>query len=329
MRKTHDTRGQSCAERRDHYQEVTDKVIAALERGTKPWRQPWDDNRCGGPELPVNGATGRAYHGINVLVLAMSSFAFGGGDPRFCTYKQAAERGWQVRKGERGTQVFFFKRLQVTDEAAAPEAEHRTRHVPLLKAHTVFHASQLDGVPPYVAPGVVEAPWRRPEAAALILGNSGATIRTGGNRAFYVPSADYINLPNDGAFDSPFRWAAVVLHEASHWAGGPDRLNRDLSGRFGSRSYAAEELVAELASVFIGAVLGLPCDIPDHADYVAEWITILRGDRREIFRAAAAAQKAADYLLAFHPDYAHAAEAAGDPDSGAGAPVAPEMRDAA
>ena len=122
--------GTPFTDRRDHYQEVTDKIVAALENGTKPWQQPW---KSGSPGMPVNGATGRRYHGINVLLLAMTSFALGG-DPRFCSYKQAADRGWQVRKGERGTTVLFFKRMLVEDRDAAPDAEDRTKAIPMLRA---------------------------------------------------------------------------------------------------------------------------------------------------------------------------------------------------
>ena len=100
------------AEHRDHHQEVTDRIIAALEGGTKPWQQPWSRDAAARPLAPMNPTTGRKYHGINTLVLAMSAFAMGG-DPRFCSYKQAGDRGWQVKRGERGTTVFFFKRMEV------------------------------------------------------------------------------------------------------------------------------------------------------------------------------------------------------------------------
>ena len=183
--------GRTSAERRDHYQEVTDRIIAALEAGTKPWRRPWDENRAGGPAMPINLVTGRRYRGVNVLVLAMSAFAFGNGDPRFCSYKQAADRGWQVRRGEKGTTVFFFKRMQIEDRDAPPEAEDRTKHIPLLRAFTVFNAAQIDGVPPYVAPDITAAPWRRPEAADIILRNSGVPVRIGGEKAFYSPTARF------------------------------------------------------------------------------------------------------------------------------------------
>jgi antirestriction protein ArdC len=296
--------GKPFTDRRDHYQEVTDQIIAALEAGTRPWRQPW---KSGSPGLPINATTGRPYHGINVLVLAMTSFALGG-DPRFCSYKQASDRGWQVRKGERGTTVFFFKRMLVEDRNAAPEAEDRTKAIPMLRAYTVFNGSQIEGIPDYIAPDVTDAPWRRPEAADIILSNSKAVIRIGGDRAFYSPSLDFIQLPEPSSFESPEAFASTALHEASHWSGAKDRLDRDLTGRFGSAGYAQEELRAELASVFLGKVVDLPCDIPNHANYIGSWIAKLKEDKREIFRAASDAQRIADYLLAFHPDYADQAE---------------------
>ena len=299
-------------ERRDHYQDVTDRIIAALESGTKPWQQPWNDELAGAPAMPVNAATGRRYHGINVLVLAMSSFAFGNGDPRFCSYRQAADRGWQVRKGERGTTVFFFKRMEVVDSSASPGAEERTKRIPMLRAYTVFNGAQLDGIDPYVPPSAAEAPWRRPEAADLILRNSGAMVRIGGERAFYSPTLDFIHLPAEQSFHNPQSWSAVALHELGHWTSAPHRLNRDIKNKFGSEAYAQEELRAELASVFIGATLGLPCDIPNHASYIASWVEGLKRNKREIFRAASDAQKIADYLLAFHPDYVRATASDGD-----------------
>jgi antirestriction protein ArdC len=301
-------------ERRDHYQEVTDRIIAALEAGTKPWRRPWDENLAGGPTMPINAVTGRKYHGINVLVLAMSAFALGNGDPRFCSYKQATSRGWQVRGGEKGTTVFFFKRMQIEDRDAPPEAEDRTKHIPLLRAYTVFNAAQIDGIEPYVAPDVGEAPWRRPEAADVILRNSGVTVRIGGDQAFYSPTLDFCQLPPECAFESPQSWAATALHEAAHSTGHHTRLNRDLTGRYGSARYAMEEVRADLASVFMGAELGLPCDIPNHASYLGYWIDVLKRDKREVFRAAADAQKIADYLLQFHPDFAAQASTADETD---------------
>lgn len=292
------------AARRDHYQEITDRIVAALETDVAPWRKPWDPDKAGGPLSPINAATGRRYRGINVVLLGMSQFSFASGDPRFCSYKQAKEKGWQVRAGEKGTTVFFYKQFSVEDRDAPADAEDRTRRIPLLRAYTVFNASQIDGIAPFAPPTVEEAPWRRFGAADVILRNSKAVVRIGGDRAFYSPATDHIQLPPENAFKSPAGLAAVQIHELVHWSAAPHRLNRDLSGRFGSTNYAREELVAELGSCLVNSELGLPTEIENHANYIASWIKNLKDDKREIFRAAAAAQKAADYCLAFHPEFA-------------------------
>jgi N-terminal domain of anti-restriction factor ArdC len=145
---------------RDHYQAVTDRIIAALEAGTPPWRRPWDPDKAGGPATPRNAATDQRYRGINVLTLGMSALAFSSGDPRWATYKQAEDQGWQVRKGERGMTGYFFKRLEVRDDTQPDGGEETVRRIPLLRAFTLFHASQIDGVPAYVPPTIEEAPWR-------------------------------------------------------------------------------------------------------------------------------------------------------------------------
>jgi antirestriction protein ArdC len=149
-------RSRNAAQRRDHYAEVTERVITALEAGIPPWRQPWDPDKADTPTMPRNAVTGARYRGINILTLGMSALAFGGGDPRWATYKQAAELGWQVRKGECGTTAFFFKPMEVRDTKARPDDEETTKRIPLLRAFTLFHASQIDGMPVFV-PSTVEA----------------------------------------------------------------------------------------------------------------------------------------------------------------------------
>lgn len=291
-------------ERRDHYAEVTARMIEALEAGAPPWRRPWDPDQAGGPAMPRNAVTGVRYRGVNTILLGMSPLAFGSADPRWATYKQAAERSWQVKHGERGTTAYFFKRLEVRDgNAGAGEGEDATRRIPLLRAFTLFHASQIEGVPAYVAPTVAEAPWRAPDAVDTIVANSGAVIRIGGERAFYSPATDHIQMPPPGAFPTAAGWSSVLIHECSHWTGAPSRLNRDLRTRFGSHDYAREEVRAELGQVFVCSELGLPCDFSNAAAYLASWLETLRSDRKEVFRAAADAQRIADYLLAFHPAY--------------------------
>jgi antirestriction protein ArdC len=204
---------------RDHYQDVTDRIIAALEAGVVPWRKAWQATRCGGP---FNPTTRRVYRGINRILLDLCQVLHKEGDPRWCSYRQALVRGWQVRRGESGTRIYFFKALEI-DEAGASgdrpgEDRDDKRVIHLLRAYTVFHASQIDGIPSYVAPDADASPWRRPEAVQTILENSGADIRTGGNRAFYDPARDFIVLPPAHAFAQADGWAATAMHEAAHYA---------------------------------------------------------------------------------------------------------------
>lgn len=285
---------------RDHYAEITNRIVTALEAGVKPWVRPWDETAAAGPMAPINAVTGKAYRGINTVILGMDPRAFETGDPRWATYKQGAEKGWQVRKGEKATTIFFFKPLKIEDE----KAEDGERIIAMMRAFAVFHASQFDGIPARVKPTVTEAPWTMPDAAAIILKNSGAVIREGGNRAFYSPGTDHIQLPPTGSYKTAGDAAATALHELAHWTGAPHRLNRDLTGRFGSNAYAQEELRAELASVFTGSTIGIPTEIANHASYIGSWIKTLKEDKREIFRAAADAQRITDMQLGFHPDYA-------------------------
>ena len=296
-------RSDAASEPRDHYAAVTAQIIAALEAGTPPWRRPWDLDRAGGPAMPHNASTGARYRGINALVLGMSPLAWMTCDPRWATYKQSGDHGWQVRKGSRGTPGFFYKKIEVGDRNEGSDDGRKV--IPLLRSFTLFHASQIEGIPPYVAPGVEEAPWREPEAAATIARNSRAVVRVGGDRAFYAPATDHVQIPPTVAFRSPSAYASVLLHELGHWSGNKERLNRDLSGKFGSPDYAREELRAELAQVMICSELGLvDCDFANGAAYIGDWLGALRDDKKEVFRAASDAQRIADYLLAFHPAYA-------------------------
>jgi antirestriction protein ArdC len=286
--------------RRDAMQEFANLIVAELEKGVKPWVRPWDPDKAGGPQAPFNPVTGKRYHGINVLILGMDLRAFQSGDPRWMTYQQAQGNDWQVRKGEKSTTIFFSKPYEVDDE----ENEDGRKTVRILKHYAVFHASQIDGIPAYKSPTFEEAPWARPEAADIILKSSGAIVRIGGDRAFYSPSTDHIQLPPEHAFRGPPEFASTALHELGHWTGHPSRLNRDMQSRFGSAAYAMEELRAELASAFVASELGIPTDIPQHASYIANWIKPLKDDKREIFRAAADAQRIVDMVLSFHPEYA-------------------------
>jgi antirestriction protein ArdC len=287
-------------ERRDPIQETADTIIAALEKGVKPWQRPWDQSKCVGTGSPFNPITKHSYRGVNHLLLSVHMAMFGSDDPRYMTYQQAREAGYQVKKGAKSTTIFFTKPYEVEDA----KAEDGTKTIHFMKHFAVFPAALIEGVPPYQPPTIEEAPWSRPEAGDIILRNSGATIRTGGDQAFYSPVSDHIQLPPDHAFRSPAHLFATAMHELCHWTGHSSRLDRNLSKKFGSVAYAMEELRAELASVFIGGQMGIPTVIPNHASYVANWLKPLKDDKREIFRAAADAQRAADMILGFHPDYA-------------------------
>ncbi len=283
---------------RDHFADVTNRILAALESGTPPWRRPWDSAKAG-IGGPVNAINGHHYRGINVLLLGMAAPMMSGNDPRWLSFKQSADRGWRVRRGERASIIFFFKKVEM--RGAGGDEDVRT--VPVLRSFPVFHASQVDGVPVYVAPTPEDIPWRTPQSAAVIVARSGAIVREGGDKAFYAPLSDSIQMPPRVSFSSTAGWAATMLHELGHWSGHPSRLNRDLGSRFGTQEYALEELRAELASAYIGAELGIPVEITNHASYIQSWLDVLRRDKREIFRASADAQKIADYLLALHPLY--------------------------
>ena len=288
--------------RQDLYQEITDKIISALESGTRPWQKPWDASKAN-PTGPFNGATGHQYRGINTLLLGMNTLSFETGDPRWLTFKQAQEKGWNVKKGSKASTVIFFKKVEVNDPDQPADENGQRRTVPVLRSYPVFHASQIDGIPKYAPPKIEDVPWRKPESAELILKASGVQIREGGDRAFSSPSTDHIQLPPLASFNGPEEWAGTALHELGHATGHQSRLDRDLKNRFGSHAYAQEELRAELASVFMSWELGIPGPIDQNASYLESWLTVLKKDKKAIFSASADAQRISDWCLERHPDY--------------------------
>lgn len=280
------------------YQEVTDRIIAELEQGRVPWVQPWGRAKAG-LGLPRNAATGRRYSGVNILILWGAVIEKGFPSQHWLTFRQALDMGGNVRKGEHGTTVCYADRFipKGEIERAAKDGDE-PEAVPFLKRFTVFNVAQCDGMD-RLQGEPVPLPEREiiPHAEALIAA-TGADIRIGGDRAFYSPGGDYIQVPPQPAFFDQVNFYRTCYHELSHWSGAAHRLNRDLSGRFGSKSYGHEELVAEMASAFICASLGIVPTVR-HADYLGAWLETLREDNRAIFRAASQASKAADYILAF------------------------------
>lgn len=288
-------RGRTDYPQRDIYQEVTDRIVEALESGVAPWVRPWQL----GADFPRNGATKRPYHGINVFLLWLTANARGYRSQDWFTFNQAKQKGGSVRKGERGTLVTFWKLLRVRDQQAAPDADG-TKKIPLLRHFTVFNREQIDGLPAVQAEQVTRHPWERDEAVETFVAASGARIIEGGSVACYVPGADEIHMPPLEVFTSREAFYGTELHELTHWTGHPSRLNRDHSGPFGSQPYAREELVAEMGAAFLCAALGVEGRL-QHPEYIGSWIKGLKEDKKAIFRAASEARQAAEYLGAIPP----------------------------
>ena len=292
-------------DRTDVYQDITDAIIADLERGCAPWAQPWDSAAGAVPlTIPRNASTLRPYSGINILTLwsAVAKRKFTGHN--WLTFPQALALGGAVRKGERGIAVVYADRF--TPEAMrerARETGDAARSIPFLKRFTLFNADQCEGLPlnPQAS---TPSPDAIIPAANVVIAATGADIRIGGGEAFYHPVLDYVQVPPVHSYFEPINWYRTVFHELGHRTGHPSRLNRDQSGAFGSSAYAREELAAEMAGAFVCASLGVTPTVR-HADYLSSWISVLREDNRAITRAASAASKAADHILQRREPDAH------------------------
>ena len=283
------------------YDEVTGKIIRELEAGCIPWVQPWGTTNAPGPALPRNALSARPYSGINILILWGAVIANGWPSQSWLTFKQALATGGNVIKGEHGTTILYADRFTPeVEEQRARESGEDPKSIPFLKRFTVFNVAQCEGLRGDLASGPAPLPEREivPVAEAVIAA-SGVDLRVGGSRAFYAPGPDFVQVPPQPAFFEQINYYRTCLHELTHATGHASRLGRDLSGTFGSKSYAREELVAEIGSAFLCASLGIVPTVR-HSDYIASWLTALREDNRAIFRAAAKASKAADWILARH-----------------------------
>jgi antirestriction protein ArdC len=235
----------SFTDRNSLYHEITDKIIAELEQGRVPWVQPWAN--VGAPlGLPRNAATGRQYSGVNILILWCAVAERGFTGQNWLTFRQALKVGGHVKKGAKGTTVVYADRfVPYRERTRAAQTGDEPEAIPFLKRFTVFNSDQCEDLPAGIAPPPepVAENLILPQAEALIRA-TGADIRIGGNRAFYVPSEDYIQVPPPSAFFEPINFHRTIFHELGHLSGHSSRLNRDLSGAFGSASYAREELIA-------------------------------------------------------------------------------------
>lgn len=274
--------------KRDLYSDVTARILQSMEAGVMPWDRPWRANAS----IPMNAVTERPYSGVNVLLFWLSADQ-GYSRPRYLTFNQAKAAGGNVRKGEHGTKVYFFKQLTVADRASGED-----KQIPMLREYTVFNVAQCDNLPDSITNGEYVAPLNQDQRESLadrFIQSTGADFREGTGKPCYVPSKDFISMPSFDAFKSQTSFYSVAFHELTHWTGAKHRLDRDFSGRFGTQAYAAEELVAELGAAFINAEFGFDNEA-QNATYIDGWIKLLKSDSRAIFTAASKASKAAEYL---------------------------------
>ncbi len=279
---------------RDAYQAVTDRIVAALERGTVPWRTPW-----GGGHR--NALSGRPYRGVNLLVLSAAASERGFAHPRWLTYRQAERLGGHVRRGEQGTQVVLWKWVE---RRASGDDESPERY-PLLRLFTLFNVAQCDELR-LAASEVSATPPPLERAEAIVCGyHGGPQISFDADGAYYQPLDDEVHLPPRSSFPDSHGFYATLLHELAHSTGHPSRLNRESyqqAAPFGSERYSREELVAEFAAAFLGAQAEIdPSRLEQSAAYISSWLEALRDDRRLVVVAAGQAQRAADHILGFDP----------------------------
>lgn len=296
----------------DIYERITARIVEQLEAGTRPWMQPWG---AGGTPIRPLRHNGVAYRGINTVLLWMTAAERGYQSTYWMTFRQAQELGGNVRKGEKSTLVVYANAIErkETDEAG----EEVERRIPFMKGYGVFNADQIEGLPQHFYATEIEPVEgeERIAAADRFFANLGADIRHGGNRAFYHPVGDFIQMPVFSAFISAEAHAATLGHECIHWTMKSTRLDRNLGReKWGDEGYAKEELVAELGSVFLSADLGIAIEPrEDHAAYIASWLKVLKNDKRAVFQMAAHAERAVTYLHGLQPTVEDAAATAGEP----------------
>ena len=288
----------------EYYKNIADRLVEQLKHGTAPWQKPWQEGRS---ILPYNPVSGTRYRGGNTIALMAQAIDKSFEDSRWMTYEQAKSVGAQVRKGEKGSLLRFYKfseDVPITDSEGRPVFDENGKNLtrpmkldsPKVISFVVFNASQVDGLKPEeIMPARTE--WEVNERAERVLNASGAKISFGGDRAYYNYQKDEIKLPPREMFKSDSGYYATALHEVGHWTGHNLRLDRDMRHPFGSAGYAKEELRAEIFSMMLGSEIGLGHDPGQHAAYVDSWIKVLQDDHREIFRAAADAEKMMGHLM--------------------------------
>lgn len=301
--------------KRDIYQEITGKIIVLLEQvEAQGWQAPFAGLAAQG--LPTNPVTGVAYRGINIPALWFDQQDKAFTSNQWATFKQWRDKGACVRKGEKASPIIFYKTLTKEEENGAGGPEEI--HIPMMRFYSVFNANQVEGYEhgETVQPCDVD-PVARIEHADHFCAATGADIRCGGAGAYYDRAGDFISIPETKYFratetaSATENYYATLLHELTHWTGAPHRLDRDKAKTHAERGkYAFEELVAELGAAFLCARLGITqSPREDHAQYLKGWLKALRNDTKFIFKAAAQAGKAAEYLNALQDGEVKAGQA--------------------
>jgi antirestriction protein ArdC len=286
-------------DRKDVYTRITSQIVESLEKGVRPWIRPWNAEHAAGRITRPLRHNGQPYSGINVLALWTSAMAQNFAAPIWITYRQATELGAQVRRGEKGSLVVYANSITRTEHDDAT-GEDATREIPYMKGYTVFNVEQIDGLPEiyYAKVAPTLDPVARIDHAEKFFAACNATVKHGGNRAYYAEELDYVQMPPFEAFRDAESYYSTMAHEYTHWTKHTSRLSRDLGRKsWGDAGYAAEELVAELGAAFLCADLELaPDPREENASYIATWLEVLKHDSRAVFAAASHAQRAADYL---------------------------------
>lgn len=287
--------------RADVYNRVTAEIIDAIEQGAGEWRAPWFHNGTS-VARPTNIASGKRYRGINTLALWAAGFAAGYDNGLWGTYKQWREAGAQVREGERSTTVVLWREIKASKESNGDDGDGDDKGYRRMfaRAFSVFNAAQVDRYERPSADVITES--QRLVHAETFISNLGIKTVFGGAEAYYLPTLDTVFMPPFSSFRDASSFYGVWIHEDGHAAGAKHRLDRDLSGRFGSAAYAAEECCVEILSGLILADLGIAHHPrPDHAAYISGWLKVLKEDPKAIFTAASKAQQAADWMHAQQP----------------------------
>jgi antirestriction protein ArdC len=298
----------SSKQKQSLYERVTATILAQIEAGPGQAVMPWHRRAGSAIYVPRNAATSAHYRGMNILMLWMAADSAGYKSGTWATYRQWGAKGGQVRRGERATPFIFYKRFEV--EPTSPKDDGTRAFV---RTSAVFNEAQLEGYDATAETLPDHGPVTMTDDFRAFVAATGATIHHRGERAFYSIKSDDITMPPEALFtgtkttDRHLGYASTLSHELAHWAGASQRLDRKLATRHGTHVHAAEEVIAEMTASFVCARLGLASEPRiDHAQYIAHYMAMMRDDPRAIFKCAADAARATDYLFAFSADAATA-----------------------